>query len=202
MQVVQLMSLHVSGSVSERDTAGSNELGKTVEPTMEELSDSALLDSDGEGGGGGEVGGWEELQLDYEEELMEDTDKLPRRVCQEDEVKLHAAWEIVESSGEEGEIKGGCCPMSNVIDSKGLFLFLDESGSSSPHSQHQHTSQTTSTVEIDNSESSPSAAESEPENANKEEGEGEGEDEEAEGRQEVSYQEKAPSGVKVRLYSH
>lgn len=106
MQAVQFMSLR---GASERNLSDeSDELGKTGEPTMEELSDSALLGSDSEGGGGGEVGGWEELQLDYEE-LMEDTDKLPGRVSQEDEVKVH--WEIVESSGEEGEIKGGCGSM-------------------------------------------------------------------------------------------
>ena len=105
MQAVQLMSLHASSSVSEKDTTDGDELRKTGEPAVEELSDTALLDSDGEGGEGGSVGGWEELQLDYEE-LMDDTDKLPGRVCQEDEVKVHATWEIEESSGEEGEIKG------------------------------------------------------------------------------------------------
>lgn len=66
--------------------------------------------------GGGREGeeergrGWSEADLDYEEELVEDIQQ-PTRSSEEDEVKVHST-EIIEegelSSGEEGEIKGGC----------------------------------------------------------------------------------------------
>lgn len=180
------MALHVSSSVSEGD-----EISRTVEPAVEELSDTALLDSDGEEVEGGSVGEWEELQLDYEE-LMEDTDKLPGRVSQEDEVKVHATWEVEESSGEEGEIKGRCSSVCGVVNGKDPIPSSDETDASTPHSQHQHTpKQTTPTGSHGNRCSAPSVTESESENANKEE-----EEEVAEGRQEVSGQEKVPE---VRL---
>ena len=80
----------------------------------EELSDSALLDTDsGEEEGGGEgMEGWEEveLQLDLEED-EEDTGKPQREVYEGEEVKDHTPGGVEEgelSSGEEGEIKGGC----------------------------------------------------------------------------------------------
>ena len=54
--------------------------------------------------------GVEEGDLDYNEDLDDITSHL-RRPSEEDEVKVHAAVEIEDgelSSGEEGEIKGGC----------------------------------------------------------------------------------------------
>lgn len=77
----------------------------------------------------------------------------------------------------------------------GLILSPDETDASTPHSQHQHTpKQATPTDPHDNRGSAPSTTESESENAIKEEGKEE--EELAEGRQEVSDQEKVPE---VRL---
>ena len=98
------MSLLTPSSMSERDTTDSEEGGGAGEG--EELSDG-LLESDSADEGGGV--GWEGEPLDFED-LMEDTEKPTSRVCEE-EVKVHATWVIEEgklSSGEEGEIKGGC----------------------------------------------------------------------------------------------
>ena len=105
------MSLLTPSSMSERDTTDSEEGAGAREG--EELSDGLLeSDSADEGGGGGGSGvGWEGEPLDFED-LMEDTEKPTSRVCEEEEeVKVHATGVIEEgklSSGEEGEIKGGC----------------------------------------------------------------------------------------------
>lgn len=112
------MSLHVSTSVSEEDTTDSGDEAKTARRGVGELSDSALLDSDEGGGEDVSVGGWdEELQLDYEEDLAEENEKQPGKVCEEDEVKVHATWNIEGelSSGEEGEIRGACDTGCNMM---------------------------------------------------------------------------------------
>ena len=44
-------------------------------------------------------------ELDFEEVVKRGRSQ--RRVSEEDEVKVHASGNIEESSGEEGEIKGG-----------------------------------------------------------------------------------------------
>ena len=100
-------------------TSVTTEAGRVGVAGMEELSDSALLDTDsGEEEGGGEgIEGWEEaeLQLDFEEE---DTER-PQRKSSEEEAKVHVAAVTTEegelSSGEEGEIKGGCVSEGSVV---------------------------------------------------------------------------------------
>ena len=85
------MSDHVSASDAEELSGQSSEVG--------------------EGERGEE---WEATELDYEEEVME-VPQQPRRVSEEDEVRVHAVGDGELSSGEEGEIKGGRGSLQDMV---------------------------------------------------------------------------------------
>ena len=112
------MSHHIiSSSGSDRSTGqgGERQLRKTAQAAREEEKEGVR---EGEQGvRDGEAGGWNEAELDYEEDIEEDGRQI-RRNSEEDEVKVHS-MEVIEegelSSGEEGEIKGGRGTLNEVL---------------------------------------------------------------------------------------